>query len=260
MGTFTSDDFEKIDNERGKLLGKSEGSDDDDDQNTVDPEPQLTGFEGDEIPEELRGKSPQEIVELYNEVKTTGTRLAGLLRTQLSQPQQHTPPPKEEPPPRITADDVLGDDAAINEKIERLFEHKARPYAAQMTQMAADAQYTRAFQQYPHLQDYREEVNELIRSNNITPQVIAMPVTWEAISNQILRTHFDEIAAKRAKAREAVRPPPPDTAIRGDNKGRLNTGQAGEGKLTKAQIEAAKALGVDPKEAALYASMFNVEE
>ena len=138
-------------------------------------------------------------------------------------------------------------------KIEALFEHKAAPYVAEVMKMKADTAYDRAFVQYPHLVDYKQEVDGIIAQQGLVPAQVADPRTWATLSNHILLTHRAEIAAKEADA-VARRKPAPPVSEAGDVKGR-RAGARPKSNLTSEQRDYAKLLGVSPEEAELFATM-----
>ena len=237
MTQFDNPDFEELDENREEILGVEE-----EEEEASEEEVSSSGFDGEDIPEELRGKTPAEVVAHYQRVKNAGKQMADLYLASQQQPQQA--PPEPEPPPKITADDFLDEGGDITQKIERIAEHKIRPYIAEAQKVAADQMYTKAFQVNPYLNDYRQEVDQIITSQRLTPEQVAAPATWALIDAHILKSHGVEIYEKYAQKK---RKPDPPSSIRGDTRQRT----AGEApmKLTAAQKQFAKLLGADLKDA-----------
>ena len=239
MPTYTPD-FEQVDEDRDEILGVEE-------EEAPPKEAVDFVFDGDDVPEELRGKTKAEAIAHYQQVKNAGKQMADLYMS--SQKRPAAPPPEPEPPPKITADDFLDEGGDITQKIEKIAEHKIRPYIAEAQNNAANNMYTRQLQSTPYLNDYRDEVNHLITSQNLTPAQVANPATWALIDAHILKSHSVEIYEKYAAQKK--RKPEPPTAIKGDTRGRAS--QNAGGKLTSEQKEFAKLLGANTDDAEKYA-------
>lgn len=235
-------DFDEVDASKEEILGAGE-------EKETGKEPEASPFTGDDIPEELRGKTPTEVVAHYLEVKNAGAKMAEIALSQ-RQPAQAAPapPPPLEPPAKITSEDFLDESVDINEKIAAIAEHKIEPYRNQMIQTAARNTYDRAFQVSPHLADYKVEVDKLIAQRQLTNEQIANPDTWAVIDAHILRTHAKDIYEKYTAA-PARKPAPPDE-IRGN--ARLGPSGEGKTKLTAEQKHFAKVLGVSAEDAEQY--------
>lgn len=241
MGVITMEEFDELQNDGSNEQPVIE--DEDVDEEVVKPAAQ-PDFDTNQLPEVFRGKSPQEIAGLWNEMERASKILASRLQ-QVNQQQQQQP----EPPPKISSQDLLDGDDNFNDKLERFFAHKARPFIEQSLRTTATQQHELAFKRYPHLVDYRDEVNQL--ASGLTIEQAAQPAAWDYIASQVTMRHMDEIATKRQEASRR-KPPPPDAVV-GDGKRRAAGGSV---QLTKEQKAVAKALGVSEKEYAAYLPMF----
>lgn len=248
---LTEEDFEDLDERRAELLGEDlpdEDDDDGDDDSGV--RETMSPFDGDDYPEELRGKSPQEVASLFQQVKTAGKEMAELAMRNMQQPRQApVPQPEPEPPPKLSPEDFLSDESDIAAKIGAIAEHKIAPLRQELINNQARATYVQAFEAAPYLKDYQQEINQILTSRQLSPEAVADPRTWAAIRAHILETHGKEIYEKQYAQKK--KPPPPDVE-RGDTRQRVSN-KGNVSKLSKEQLQFAKVLGVDPKDAEKFA-------
>jgi len=245
MTELTKEDFEAIDESREEVLGVEEVQ-----EEVVEEEAaaETSTFDGDAFPEELRGKSPEEVAALFSQVKDAGKQMAELAMSRIQTPAVAPALPAEpEPPPKITPDDLLSEDSDINEKIGRIAEHKIAPFIAQAKQVAAKAAYDASFQANPYLADYRQEVDQIITTRQLTHEQMADPRTMAIIDAHILKSHAAEIHDKYVKPKP--KPTPPDS----ERGGGPRRSPESEHKLTAEQRSFAKLLGADVSEAELFA-------
>jgi len=245
MTELTKEDFEAIDENRGEILGVKEKQ-----EEPVKEEKGVVAsvFDGDDFPEELRGKTPEEAAALFNQIKDAGKQMAELAMSRIQTPAPAPAPITEpEPPPKITQDDFLSEDSDINEKIGRIAEYKIQPFVKQAQQAAAKAAYDAAFQANPYLEDHRQEIDQIITSRQLTHEQMADPRTMALIDAHILKSHGKEIYEKYAAPKK--KPEPPDV----ERGGGPRRGSESENKLTPEQRNYAKLLGADVSEAELFA-------
>ena len=257
MATQTAEDFEgdaeELELDEDDLAGESPGvailGDDDDepkepDEGGDDDTPYT--LEGDEIDPELRGLSPADASRLFTQLKTASQTIAQQLSATRAQPAAPAPTPEPVEVPTITSDDVLSDDGKLNQKLEKFFEIKAQPALAELAQLRATTAYTTAMnsEAYPYLKRYKSEVDAIVSrlpATNVTPAAMGQ------IHAGLLQAHFDEIAADRARVRQA-QPPVTETT-----KGRSGAPPGARGvKLSAEQKHMAKMLDVSESD---YAKM-----
>ena len=245
MTELTKEDFEAIDGNREETLGVEKEQ-----EKTVEEKAEVkpSVFDGDDFPEELRGKTPEEAAALFNQIKNAGKEMAKLAMSRVQAPPVAAQPPAEiEPPPKITPDDLLSEDSDINEKIGRIAEYKIQPFVKQAQQAAAKSTYDAAFQANPYLEDFRQEIDQIITARQLTHEQMADPRTMALIDAHILKSHGKEIYEKYAAPKE--KPKPPDS----ERGGGPRRAPESENKLTPEQRNFAKLLGADVSEAELFA-------
>lgn len=258
MTSFTEEDFDELVESGAVELDESkeitDGPPDDDEVVKMAKENQgkkkeetetPQTLDGDDIPEELRGKSVEEVVTFYKTLKDVSQNLAQQVKTGAKPP----PPPPKEPvePPSFTADDLVEEGAkGFNEKMSKFFEAKTAPLMETYATSMANMQRQQAMAASPVLQKYPETLNKIIQEHNLGPGQLMNPQTWTILESLVGREHFNELVQEQAAATK--KPEPEVTA------GVRATPEAVDGKvqLTSEEATIARALGVKPE---VYAAM-----
>lgn len=266
MGVFTEEDFDDLENEEpeGKPpvvededVDVGEDSDDeqdeseDDEDESEDESDESDDYRyGDDAPEELRGLTPKQALEVYGTLRRTAQGLA----TRLQQPQQQAQP-QPQPQPQdfsITEEELLGGDSAkVNAKLQQLLDAKTRPFVEDYYQNQAQLVYMQARNNpaLKYFQKYEQEILGLAQQAS-TAQM-ANPSSWKWLHDQVVANHLDEIVQEEAKVKKN-RPKPPS-----QERGKGNSRKARPVKLTKVQRSVARGLGMSEQE---YAAMIPLIE
>lgn len=229
MGEDDRDDEEELEEEQEELEA-GEGQEEQEEQSN----PAASFTFGQDAPPELRGKSPSEVAGLWNELSTAARSLAQEVGRGGSKAEP------EPDPIDISTDDLV--EGKVTEKLEQFFERKASPYVSQMQKMQASNYYRDAFEMWPHLQNYKEEVDLLV--NQATIDQLANPQTWRAINSYIMENHLDEIAEQRVQQKKRK----PRAPVTERSKGGGRSGGDEPPKLTKQEKQIARSLGVSLKD------------
>jgi len=193
-----------------------------------------------DLPEELKDKSPAEIVAAYGALKNTAKTFSDAFSRAQNQPPP-VQPAQPQPPPRITEDDLTGDGASINDKFEAMFAAKAAPYVQQMMSGQAQIQYNEFFRSNPDMEPYRAEIDEL--STQMTIEQAAQAESWNYVKSVIMSRHQDEIVQKAVDEKLAERdrrPAVPPTDLPGSS----DTSPTGGVSLSPEERIVARGLGV----------------
>ena len=185
------------------------------------------------IPEIIRGKKASEAASVVGTLFDTSKRMADYLRQQAGAPPAASPPMAQ--PNTTTAapeivfdkDDFLtGEPAAIQTKIERIFEQKAQPFLLDIYRGLTISSLNTARQTLPHFQRYEPEI--LQEMAHVPINLTAHYQTWKDAHDRVTSRHIDEIMAERARAR----PTPPVT-------------ERGNGQTVQAQQQGLQAVQLD---------------
>lgn len=293
MGTFSMEDLENLEGsgadnlENLDLSGDVDG-DEDFDQGTdagAEPAPQAQGSQperqadgtyryGDDAPEELRGKTPEEALAAYNNLRQFARVLYAQQTGQGGAPAQNAP---AQAPPEITENELLTSDApSINQKLQSLFETKATPFindTYQKLSLVALSEAERNEQAMPYFKKYRAEIIE--QAQQLSAIQTSDIRTWKALHDQVAAKHMQEIIAEQVAAARAAREqdnddPAPTPTGRPGARGQGNLpfsergtraggkqGGAAPVKLTPEQQSIARGLGVSYEEFAKLVPMFS---
>lgn len=187
-------------------------------QESQDPGP----FDGEEMPEALRGKSPAEVARMNSAMETTGRMLVDQYKQQAAAAQQAPAQPAQPPKPVTFTEDDLpagADPNAFNQKMDEFFAAKATPYIDQLTQQNAQMQYQDFFRRYPDMEVYRGEVEQY--AGQMSNAQAAQAGNWDQIRAIVLANHHEEIVAAEAQkiAQQNARPAAPSTQRPNGNTG-----------------------------------------
>lgn len=225
----------------GPIEGDQEGVEGEEGQ---EEEPSSEPFRfGDDAPEDLRGKTPAEVAGMVSELKTAGQMLVKQVQERM---QQEEAQQLQAQTPKFDLEDLAGTDPdAFNQKLSQFFETKAAPYVASMQSMRAQSLYGQAFQTWPHLMDFKDEVDVIVQQ---TPRnQLADPNWWNQLNGYIMNNHVDEIAERRrermSRPNRGQGPTPPESP------GGSNRPEGGGSKrLNAAEAYVAKQFGMKPDE------------
>ncbi len=193
-------------------------------------------LEGDGVPEELKGKTPEEAIKVYEELKTLSQGLAA----RVQEGQKAPPPELPKAPAAITADDLVEDNAkGFNDKFGQMFDHKITPLMRQVVQGQAQSNRTAALAQSDVLKTYQSTMDRLILENNLDDAALAQPGTWGVLEGLVFKAHGNDIAT--ARARELSKPEP-ELSVKGE--ATLETTKATAASLSAVEKSVADGLGV----------------
>ena len=256
MGNFTQDDFDALvkdgDVPEGPPGDVLDGPPDDDAVVAAaaaaapkEPEPTPGPFDGDDVPEELRGKSAEEVLQVYGTLKDVSQTMA----SQIQQAPAPTPTPAPVPltTPEFSADDLVDDGGkSFNDKMEDFYRAKISPLEQTIHTNAAHSARIAALQQSEILREYEPTLNKIIAQNNLNAASLGNPQTWAILESMVGREHFQEIVAKQAK--KLSKPDPEPTA----GVQAAPEGGSPASSLNADELATAKAFGIDPN---VYAKM-----
>lgn len=206
MTTFTEDDFEQAMKEAGEELEDKtpEGTAADEDK-APDPKPvekpaPARLADDDSIPAELRGKSVEEALGIYQQLKQTSQGLA-----QQFQKLQEKPAPKAPDP--ISADDLVeADGANFNKKLNEFFDAKITPLQQTLLQTAAQNNRQAMVARSEILKKYEPTLDAVIQQYQLGPEQLARQDVWAQLEMVVAQQHFNEIVAEKAQALQKPRP------------------------------------------------------
>lgn len=272
---FTADDFENeeelVDDqqpEKGDKPASKPRKDDveiiveDDDTGgeqpgTVDNQPRFPNDET--VHESLRGKSLAEAAELFTGLRTIASNALTQAQQIQQQYQNQNQPPAGRQPSNEDSDlfgftdedfGVGADPKAFGKKLEaklnEFAEAKLHPY--QISQMHTQSVINQ--QNAASLPYWELFGNDIIAAAQQLPvNVTASPATWQALHDRFVAMNIDKVHAHiQAKA---AKPKPGFTEISNGasaQEGGDRPGGKRQVKVTRAQLDMAKALGVDPKQ------------
>lgn len=274
--TFTADDFEQ---EEAQNPNPSEeqhqedpnvvapGSDDDlegdpfprdagDDQEDVDAPVGGSGLDmvlsGDDIPEELRGKTMREAMQTYNGIKNFAQ---GLTARQMQQQQVAPAPAPAQEPVSFTEEDFLGADPQVfQQKLDQFFAQRTQPMLVEYYTGQAQMQYQNA-KNNPRMKYFKDYEGEILQMAQQLPvNQVANPSTWEGLYSIVVQRHLDEIIQKEA-SRPKPRVPVTERGTGAGTGRKTRTPQ-----LTAQERKVADALGISHDQyARLQKNMFSEE-
>ena len=249
MGSVTAEEHDKL-IESGELPLEEKEEEDLEDEELEEGKEQKKDeekekgyvFDGDDIPEELRGLTPAQVVQHYQQVVGVAK---GLAARAAAAPVTPAVEEKEVEPPKLTQDDLLDADS-LSAKLSDFVDAKAKPYVAQLAQVNATTNYNDAFTRNSWLEAYKAEFDQAI--NQLTVDAIANPATVELLVGRVRNAHFEELAIEYAQRK--TKPIPPDS-----ERGKSITkplGDNDEPNLDAEEKRVARAMGVTYK---AYATM-----
>lgn len=208
----------------------------------------LTAYklDGDNIPPELKGKTLDQALSAYNEIRTLSTNLAKDLAARTNQPTQPATPPTPPKAPEFSPEDLVDNSAkGFNEKMDQFFTTKTAPLMAMMAQNSANMNRMSALQRSEVLREYEGTLNQIINENQLNEFALAQPQTWAVLEAMVQQRHMQDIVKKQVEA--AARRPAPEPSFTP-----RNAPEGGSPTLTAEQLEIARGLGIDPR---VYATM-----
>jgi len=255
MTTFTEEDFEKnigdLDNDppdpagdgltAAELAAIEAASEQEVEQKKEPVAPQTLDGEG--IPEELRGKTLEEALGVYEEMKTLSASLA----SQARQAPPPAPAPAVVPPAPFTTDDIVEEGGkTFNDKLDQFFEAKTAPLVSRLVENQAMVNRNMALSASPVLAKYTATMDRIIAENRLDANALSQGGTWNTLEAMVTKEHVMDIAAARTAA---ARKPEPEMSAGVSSS---PEGGAGVVTLSPAQRAAARGLGVSEK---AYAAM-----
>lgn len=245
MTTFTEEDFEKAMEEAGEELeagkkeeepkGEEEAAGEEETPKSQSQSPRLADDES--IPAELRGKSVEEALAIYGQLKQTSQGLARQFQEMNKKPAEQ---PK--PPAPITADDLVeGDGQGFNQKLEEFFNAKITPLQQTLLQTAAQNNRQAMVGRSPILQKYENTLNAIIQEHSLGHEALARPDVWAQLEMMVAQRHFDDIVRERAAA---IQKPTPEPSEKGTGTPEADGQQV---KLTAQEKAVADGMGVSYK-------------
>lgn len=202
-------------------------------------------FEGDDVPEELRGRSPAEALQTYRALQTIARQLAAAQQ----QPAQTA---QSLPAVEITEDDLgySADPKVLQGKIEQLLAAKTQPYIQSLHQQQSMSNYQQARTTLPHFQRYEQEILQHAQQLNV--EQTANPQTWVWLHNQVAAMHMDEIIADKIKeATAAASAAPARPAAPVTERGSAPAPNGGKSKkpdLSPEELAVVRGLGITPEQ------------
>lgn len=198
--------------------------------------------------EELKGKSPTEIRQMFDTYRQISQNAAAYLRQQVPNIQQQQQPAEPEEPIFGEDDDpALMDGRTLEDKVTKLFERKARPFVqqtqSQLLQQAVVNSYQQA-QQLPYFDRFRDEIMQMANSAN--PQDLAHPNSWRLLHDHVVQRHLDDIVRERVEEVRKVQPEAPFTET-GQGSGRPDSRavqESGTAELSAIEKEISEGLGL----------------
>lgn len=161
-------------------------------------------FDGDDVPEELRGQTARELLNNFNTLRNYGRQLVQQMQTlQASQGngggQTQSTPKQEEV--SFTEDDfgIGADPQRFAQKLDQFLSQKTQPFLVSIyQQQAQNAMQSVATnkEMFPYYNDYKDEI--LQAASQLPINQAADLRSWKFIHDQVVARHVDEIARKRA--------------------------------------------------------------
>jgi len=193
----------------------------------------------DELPEEYRGMTAAQLARDLQETKN-------LLSQAINRPTPQsmpTPAPQQVAPAEPeawTADDLI-DPSKLQAKVSNLMEHKAIPLLMQQQVLAAGMLRQQAKASLPYFDVVEQDIDQMIRQQNLTPAQLSNPMTWQFLHSQAVANNVEKVAEVKRKR------PVPGHSERpaGGPSGPTET-------LSHEERRIAQALGVPEKEYLLY--------
>lgn len=203
-------------------------------QETEGAEGKSLVLDGEGLPEELRGKTPEEVGQIFRELSSTARGLAARMQQQGAQPVQ-----EQTEVPDFSTDDFVSEDGGFRQKLDQYFQAKAQPLVQQLQQARASQAWFAAREHYPMLKKHEKEALGYLQS--ATPEQLTDPGTYAVVNAQLMQDHQHELVEEEIKRRS--KPSPPASA---------RAGNQGEGeksrRLTPAEKAVARAIGVSEED------------
>lgn len=213
---------------------------------------------GDDAPEELRGKTPTEAMQLYvtaKEVARNSMAALSRMNNQPNQPAQPAAPAIDPNSVKLTSEDLLGTNPdSVNAKLDKLFEMKAAPVLGSLYQNMANNAYTAArsmTQHFPYFQKYEQEIMQV--ASRLPAASLADVNAWGNLYRQVVGMHYNEILEEEVQKRLSEQNNKKQQNIPPmERGGSSNSPATGQHNLTQEELMTATMLGVEPKEYANY--------
>jgi hypothetical protein len=230
------------------------------------------------LPDELKGKKPEEVVELYKTV-ADGFKKSEQARTQLQERLQQAAAPAPMPavqpiviqPPEPAAaeptdeqlrelfsTDPVAATKAMTEReskrISRLYEDRLQPLTASIMSLAATQEMMARDRHKVVFERYGARLEEL--KKDLPPQALANPSTWDQLVNLVKGEKFQELEElshqERVKASQIQQ-----KETGGVSMGPTPSGQprSGPTKLDSLQMEVATKMGMTAEEYVKWANL-----